>query len=199
MITTQPVDKRIQRSKARTVQAMCELVAEVPYDKINITMICDRADITRGTFYKYYKNKDEILESELKDNCDFLREQYHAILSGKKIPEAYPLNFIPLMEFVYSKRVFYKTAFSSRLFHSFYEDSLTFLREVLADNEKVFLTSLNLAPEQKDSLFTFISGGIYSLFSRWNESDYEETPAKMSVMLNEVLFAHFCLLLKKHD
>ena len=42
-------------------QALEILLETKPYNKISITDICNKAGVSRVTFYRYYKDKDEIL------------------------------------------------------------------------------------------------------------------------------------------
>ncbi len=57
-----------------------ELIMTVPFDKITIKMITDRAGLIRPTFYKHFQDKYEILEwifkTEITDNADRMIESH---------------------------------------------------------------------------------------------------------------------------
>ncbi|MDR2565579.1 MAG: TetR/AcrR family transcriptional regulator, partial [Bifidobacteriaceae bacterium] len=42
--------------------ALVEALAEKPLNKITVTELCERADLSRGTFYLHYANPAELLE-----------------------------------------------------------------------------------------------------------------------------------------
>ena len=49
------------RTRNRIVNATVDLIREIGYDKLNISRIADRADIGRGTFYRYFESVDAVL------------------------------------------------------------------------------------------------------------------------------------------
>ncbi|SIS03684.1 transcriptional regulator, TetR family [Peribacillus simplex] len=51
------------------IDALLSLMKEKPYKKISIRDICDKADLSRQTFYNCFKGKDDILRFCLKQGC----------------------------------------------------------------------------------------------------------------------------------
>ncbi len=47
--------------------AFLELEAEQPFDKISVKQICERAEISRATFYLHFDNINEVLDEVLDD------------------------------------------------------------------------------------------------------------------------------------
>ena len=45
------------------LNALLELMEETPYEKITVTQIAQRAGVPRMTYYRNFKNKENILES----------------------------------------------------------------------------------------------------------------------------------------
>lgn len=65
-------DRSIARQK-RIANALCALMQEKHYHDINITEICDRAEVPRRSFYRYFADKDDILNGvllEIVRRCD---------------------------------------------------------------------------------------------------------------------------------
>ena len=54
-------DLRIVKTKKALREALLKLIAEKSYDKISVTEICDKALINRMTYYKYFKDKNQLL------------------------------------------------------------------------------------------------------------------------------------------
>lgn len=54
-------DRRPERTRQWLQNALIELVQEVDYADITIQMIVDRANIARITFYRHYRDKNELL------------------------------------------------------------------------------------------------------------------------------------------
>lgn len=49
------------QSREWLIQALLELMEEMPYSKITILTICRRADLSRQTFYHFFRDKEDIL------------------------------------------------------------------------------------------------------------------------------------------
>lgn len=55
------MDRRIQKSRAAFRRALEELSAEKPFEKITVSEICARADMSRPAFYDNYRDKQALL------------------------------------------------------------------------------------------------------------------------------------------
>lgn len=53
------------RRQAAVEQCLLNLMGELPYGKISVQTVCDRMDISRTAFYRYFQNKDACLQSLL--------------------------------------------------------------------------------------------------------------------------------------
>lgn len=60
-------DRRVRRTKKSLHDALIGLAREKPYDAIAVKEILDRADVGRSTFYTHFQDKDELLESGIRD------------------------------------------------------------------------------------------------------------------------------------
>ena len=47
-------------TKRALAQALQELMEEVPFDKINVTQICEKCGINRKSFYYHFKDKYDL-------------------------------------------------------------------------------------------------------------------------------------------
>ncbi len=60
-----PADRRVRRTRERLGDALIALVQEQPFDAIAVQDVLDRAGISRSTFYTHYRDKDDLLLSDL--------------------------------------------------------------------------------------------------------------------------------------
>lgn len=58
---TAPPDRRSVRSEIAIRSACIALMSEYGLDVITVGDVCKRADVTRGTFYNHYKDKDALV------------------------------------------------------------------------------------------------------------------------------------------
>jgi AcrR family transcriptional regulator len=66
-------DPRVERSTRAVLAAMAQLLPEVPYGELTVQQILDRAGVSRGTFYKHYRGKDDALRASLAGMLDVLQ------------------------------------------------------------------------------------------------------------------------------
>lgn len=60
-MSSNPADRRSQRSRRAILAAMLELLREKPFARIAVAEICQRADVARPTFYLHFSGKEEAL------------------------------------------------------------------------------------------------------------------------------------------
>jgi AcrR family transcriptional regulator len=59
------VDQRIRRTCERLGSALVALIQERPIDDVTVQEVLDRASVGRSTFYLHYRDKDDLLLSQL--------------------------------------------------------------------------------------------------------------------------------------
>jgi AcrR family transcriptional regulator len=68
-------DRRSRRSRRLIIDALLALMREKRYDRITVHEIIDRADVGRSTFYAQFRNKEDVLISEVERVLGQLHEQ----------------------------------------------------------------------------------------------------------------------------
>jgi AcrR family transcriptional regulator len=58
--TEESSDRRVRRSRTALRAAVLDLVTDHPYDKLTVADVLRRADVSRGTFYSHYTDKDAL-------------------------------------------------------------------------------------------------------------------------------------------
>ena len=60
------------------VEALFKLMSEYEYGKISVTDIAEKSGVGRATFYRYFKNKEEVIEFYFTHNTkEFIFEQHY--------------------------------------------------------------------------------------------------------------------------
>ncbi|WP_376797289.1 TetR/AcrR family transcriptional regulator [Thermogemmatispora sp.] len=73
-------DRRVKRTQNLLAQALLALIAEKGYEAITIRDITERADIGYATFFRHYRDKDELL----RDVADVVINELLDILLGQQ-------------------------------------------------------------------------------------------------------------------
>lgn len=73
-------DARIQRTHARLGSALVQLIVEKPIDDVTVQEVLDRASVGRSTFYLHFRDKNDLLLSQL----EMFLEKMSTALSARK-------------------------------------------------------------------------------------------------------------------
>ena len=73
-----------QRTKERILKAAIRLFKEYGYNQVGIEEIANAAEVSRGSFYVYYKNKDDLLAEYLHSLDQVYNEYYETVLCSKE-------------------------------------------------------------------------------------------------------------------
>jgi AcrR family transcriptional regulator len=61
------LDRRVRKTRQQLGDALVVLILDKGYDAITIKDITDRADLAHATFYRHYRDKDELLTQKLEE------------------------------------------------------------------------------------------------------------------------------------
>ena len=84
-ISTIRPDPRTARTRLQLQQAMGELLTTQSFASVTVQEITRRAEVNRATFYAHFQDKDDLLESTLREKC---RRVLHA--ARPEPPESTP-------------------------------------------------------------------------------------------------------------
>src|SRR5438874_6226564 len=65
-------DRRIRRTCERLGSALVALIQERPIDDVTVQDVLDRASVGRSTFYLHYRDKDDLLLSQLEQFLEMM-------------------------------------------------------------------------------------------------------------------------------
>lgn len=69
-------DKRIRKTKKNLKTMLITMLAEQPFEKISITELCNRAEISRITFYSHYSDKYALVDEIFQDMVALGTKEY---------------------------------------------------------------------------------------------------------------------------
>lgn len=104
-------NKQFHNSDVRMKQAMLELMNTIPFDKITVRLICERAGVNRSTFYAHYTDIYGMIEQMESNLQKDLMNGYSA--TGNVTPLSFA-SFVPFLKFIRKHKDFYRVALKTR-------------------------------------------------------------------------------------
>lgn len=158
--------KKEGRAADYILEALLILIRKMEWQEISITGICEKAGVTRMSFYRSYESKEDVLRRQIARVTDrFMAESGIDFLQDSR--EDYLLKlFRHVTEYRDRLQVIYRAG----LIHFVQEE---FDRVMLAHYKGKY----------SDYQTSFLSGGIYNVFLLWLKKGCRETPEEMARMI----------------
>ncbi|SDM68455.1 TetR/AcrR family transcriptional regulator [Sediminibacillus halophilus] len=186
MSSNQKIDKRIKRTKKALQNALITLMQSHDFKAITITDIVEHADYNRGTFYKHYKYKEELLEDiieeVIKDLVDSYRQPYQH--TDSLTFNSLSASAVKIFEHVYAHANFYQLIIQSNALPGFHKRITNELKKLPLQDLAEIEPSPDIDPELHASYQAY---AIFGMIMEWGEGGFKLTPAYMADQLLEML------------
>ena len=151
-------------------QALLMLMERRPYRDITITEICEKAGVTRMSFYRNFADKEDVLFRHVRSITDVFLEE-SAISYKRDTTEDY---FVKLFSHMGRQRGLCLALHEAGLMHL-----------VKDEFDRVFLEVYRGEYDRYKS--AFLAGGIYNVFLAWLEGGCAESPQDMARKMEDML------------
>ena len=142
-------------TKRALPSALKELMHEMPFEKINVTEICERCDMNRKSFYYHFRDKYDLL-NWIFDN------EFIAVIAKKNIVDGYEFLML-LCQHLYDNAEFYRKALKIQGQNSFSEH----FREMFLPVQIEYMRQLFGKDDINEFYINFFSDAFVSAIERW--------------------------------
>ena len=165
---------QIDKTRRWISEALMQLIEEMDYDQINVSLICKRAGVGRQTFYRHFHSKNDIVRYELDHISDEL------VVSLLKIePQPVSDRDIHLL----SARTWLRHAYLHPLVES--PDLLPLFVDLVMKVRGTLEKQFDIPAPIESYKTSFRYGGITAVFIKWITSGAKESPEKLASILEE--------------
>ncbi len=171
-------DRRVTMTKRMLKESLTEILKEKDIYHISVRELCERADVNRTTFYKYYGSQFDLLADMENDLISFITEMLKngdgnlesIIISACKYLEE-NIDFARLIinnnvDSDFPKRIFSIDAVKSSAF-----------RNMTGDDARVPF----------EYAYNYCTSGAFSVFCRWINKERREPPEELAEIISALL------------
>lgn len=182
------LDPRQVKSKEKLHEAYLSLRIE-GHDQLSIQQICTKAEVTRPTFYKLYKDIHE-LRTDLIEQI--LNEMKQALTIENPMPleviskEDMPKNLTYLFEHVQRNHVAYETLLIYKPDALFIDGIHSIMKEYVKDGLHFSQTKQYLIDVEEGLLNAYIAGAYLESLRWWITTNYKASPVRLAEILIEL-------------
>ncbi|WP_455715382.1 TetR/AcrR family transcriptional regulator [Anaerosporobacter sp.] len=161
---------RNQYIRVCIAKSLLQLMEEKSFEKITITEVVNNANVSRMTFYKYYKSKQEVLSDYMYEIVNDYMEETKA---RSDIGNFHDYEHI------------------CHCFEFFKQYSPFILTLIHANMHAVIINALNdymdtyVLPTSKYTRYElyYYAGALCNIYMKWIESGVQETPEEIAIMI----------------
>ena len=145
-----------------------ELMKEKKFEKISIGELCDRAGVSRMTYYRSYNYKEDILLQHL-DEC------FSRYMQGLDVRDFYTSSLSFFQFWQDQEREFLIAVVKSNLAAGLMDKFYAYLEEIFSQMQ----LGTEVAPYAK----SFLAGGLYKMLIDWVKNGTKDSPEAMADFL----------------
>ncbi|WP_267202278.1 TetR/AcrR family transcriptional regulator [Limosilactobacillus kribbianus] len=165
-------DPRVIKTRNSLRKALVYLMRREKIENISVQKITETANITRGTFYLHYRDKQDFIESAMKDILDDFFDQVMVDSEDYSLSKERTVQVISLQkafQYIENNADIFDVLLNNENNTGFYEqfynrlaDYLTTYGNVVNNNQKQLMVPVNLQ-------ISFIVSAFLGLISHWLE------------------------------
>lgn len=161
------------KSQKWLVEALFQLMQKKHFEEITISELCRKANLDRRTFYRNFKDKNDVLLYYFTT----LEEEYLVMLKGIRERTFYTLARAHF-EFWSRHLEFLKTAHSDQTLYAMLIQTLnSFMPEIYAQETGSISRQLQYNID-------FVTGGFQNVLIRWISAGFQETPEELAAIVS---------------
>lgn len=170
-------NRQFQHSDVQMKRAMLELMNTMPFEKITVRLICERADVNRSTFYAHYADIDDMIVQMETNLQKKLMENYP--VSGE-IPPFSTESFTIFLRFIQEHKDFYRVALKIRREFPLKQGFEPLWEQVI----RPLCLRAGISSES-EMMFYFVGfqAGFTMILKRWVEQECVESEEKIAQII----------------
>ncbi len=173
------MDKRILNTKKKLTNTLLLLIKEKKIKDITVLELCKKAKINRTTFYKYYKDIDDIVHkieesllTDLEKNINDIKRNYLISFTSK------------IIETISAHKEIYTRLLSENGDHTFLRRILGLVyNQSITEWEKLLKKASH---SDLENIYNFIVDGTIGIIESWIKSNCQEEPSNIAIFINKI-------------
>jgi len=184
-VPKQKNDERVRRTRDRLGDAIIDLIQKQPFDTIKVQDVLDRAGVARSTFYEHFRDKDDLL---LSDMDEFL-EQMATALSRSRKPSDRLAPVKELFAHVAEMRPLYDAMLASGKVHDFLELAQGHFARGIERRLKEIPRARGLTAKRRAALAPALAGALLSLLTWWIDHGEPGSAGEMDDLYHRMVWS----------
>lgn len=194
-------DLRVVRTLENIDFALLKSLTSFPFHKVTVDMLCKSARINRSTFYKYYKDKFDLLDKYIDRTLDefskHLKAEFIIATPSEVESLAYSYEFKNLLFFFNEKKDIYYTLLNASIHRDIYTEMTEIAQSNLLENLNLYF-KMNSVQSEYASLFSYLfASNLMTVVSWWLKHEDHISIEEVVKLMDDTTSKGLFMTLKK--
>jgi len=182
-------DRRIQRTYKLLKEALIQLLQEHEINDISIKMLCEKAKVTRQTFYLHFDNLQQFIGFVSERMLNSFRQDVH--IFNKELQEDFleltnHQSMIRIFEHVLCHRVFYEAFLVKNTLSPFARELNVEIRYFVTQGLAFVAPKDDQVLINRQLVIEYTTAGFFESIIWWIENNYEHSIEEMAKMMFDI-------------
>lgn len=178
-------DQRVKRTCNRLGTALLELILEKPINDVTVQDVLDRARVGRSTFYQHYRDKDDLLVSQLEMFLEFMS----TVLSNRHDKSSRVAPVEEIFAHIGNQNQIYKALSDCSRLNDFWDLAEGYFARGIGQRLLESGRLKSLSQRELAARATALSGSMLSLLRWWLDRGEKESPREMDEMFHRMVWS----------
>jgi len=177
-------DARVQRTRDLLGRALIELIVEKPINDVTVQDVLNRARVGRSTFYLHYRDKDDLLLSQL----EMFLEMMSTVLSVRKEKSNRVVPVEEMFAHIGNQNKLYRVLTDSGHLKDFFDLAEGCFARGIEQRLKESGHLAKIPQRELAARASALSGSLLSLLRWWLDRGEKESPRAMDEMFHRMVW-----------
>ena len=179
------LDQRVRRTHERLGSALVALIQEKPIDDLKVQEVLDRASVGRSTFYLHFRDKNDLLLSQLEKFLDTMS----TALSVRKEKSHRMVPVAEMFAHIGNQNKIYRALSDSGRLNDFFDLAQGYFSRGIEQRLRESGRVPKLAHRELSARAFALAGSMLSLLRWWLDRGAKESPEAMDELFHRMVWS----------
>ena len=177
-------DERARRTRDRLGDAFVALIHEKPIEDVTVQDVLDRASVGRSTFYLHFRDKNDLLLSQL----EIFLEMTSATLSVRKEASDRIVAVAEMFSHIENQSELYRILAGAGRLNDFFDLAQTYFARGIEHRLRASKRLPKMSQSELAARASAMAGSLLSLLRWWLDRGAKESPAEMDDLFHRMVW-----------
>jgi len=175
-------DARTHRTHQRLGMALLQLICKKPIEEVTVQQVLDRAEVGRSTFYQHFRDKNDLLLSQL----EVFLQMTSTTLSARKEASDRVAPVTEMFAHIAEQKKLYRALADSGRLPDFFDLAQDYFTRGIEQRLRESKRVGKMSATELRARSVALAGSLWSLFRWWMGRGAKESPAEMDELFHRM-------------